>query len=84
MFLADALLALDGPQAVLRVLAEAASANDPAFNHSHQILAVAAALDLVPLLPVHAIQVLLAALAKFLANAQGSSDLGRLAQAALS
>jgi hypothetical protein len=43
---------------------------------------VAAGADLLPLLPDHAQAALLEALAKFLANAQGSSDLGRLADAA--
>jgi len=73
MALADRLLAEDGPEALLKVLAEAAAGNDPGFNYSHQILAVAAAADLAPL----------QALAKSLANGQGSSDLGRLADAAL-
>ena len=82
MFLAGALRGAEGSQAVLRVLAEAASGNDPSFNHSHQLLAVAAGADLLPLLPDHAQAALLEALAKFLANAQGSSDLGRLADAA--
>ena len=83
MFLAAALGAQADPEAVLRVLAEAAASNDPSFNHSHQLLAVAAARDLLPLLPGPARDAMLIALAKFLANAQGSSDLGRLAQAAL-
>ena len=68
---------------MLRVLAEAAAANDPVFNHSQQILAVAAAADLLEHLPDHAREAVLEALAKSLANAQGSSDLGRLADAAL-
>jgi hypothetical protein len=68
---------------LLRVLAEAASGNDPAFNHSHQVLAAAAVADLLPHLPEHARAALLLALAKALANGQGSSDLGRLADAAL-
>jgi hypothetical protein len=83
MGLAQVLLERDGPE-VLRVLAEAASDNDPAFNHSHQILAVAAAADLLPHLPDHARAAVLLALAKALANGQGSSDLGRLADAARS
>jgi len=83
MFLAGALGAADGPGAVLRVLAEAASLNDPSFNHSHQLLAVAAGADLLPLVPGSVQAALVEALAKFLANAQGSSDLGRLADAAL-
>ena len=82
MFLAGALQAQAGPEAVLRVLAEAASVNDPSFNHSHQLLAVAAAVELLPMLPVLVQEALLIAMAKFLANAQGSSDLGRLAMAA--
>ena len=83
MFLAQALLERDGPEAVLGALAEAAANNDPAFNHSHHLLAVAAGVDLLPFLPGHAQAALLGALAKFLANSQGSSDLGRLADAAL-
>jgi hypothetical protein len=72
-----------GPEPVLRVLAEAASANDPALNYSHQILAVAAAADLLPHLPESARAAVLLALAKALANSQCCSDLGRLADAAL-
>jgi hypothetical protein len=68
---------------VLRVLAEAASRNDPAFNHAHQVLAVAAAADLAPTLAAGAREALLVALAKNLANSQGSGDLGRLADRAL-
>jgi|GEM_PF-258185 hypothetical protein len=83
MGLAQLLLEMAGPDPVLRILAEAASNNDPAFNHSHQILATAAVADLLPHLPEHAQAALLLALAKSLANAQGSSDLGRLADAAL-
>ena len=83
MYLAKLLLAAEGPQAVLRILAEGASSNDPAFNHSHQLLAVAAAMELVPRLPDPPREALLVALAKFMANGQGSSDLGRLADAAL-
>jgi hypothetical protein len=65
--------------AALRALAEAASQNDPAFNHSHHLLAVAAAADLSPRLGVKACEAMLAAVAKSLANSQGSSDLGRRA-----
>ena len=83
MFLAKELLAGAGPDRLLQVLAEAASGNDPAFNHCHQLLAVAAAADLAPLLPAPVLAVMLVALAKFLGNCQGSSDLGRLADAAL-
>jgi len=83
MALADELLGGEGVDAALKVLAEAASANDPVFNHSHQVLAVAAAADLAPHLPEHARAAMLQALAKSLANGQGSSDLGRLADAAL-
>jgi len=83
MGLARMLLDLAGPDPVLRTLAEAASGNDPAFNHSHQILATAAVADLLPHLPGHAQAAVLLALAKALANGQGSSDLGRLADAAL-
>ncbi len=65
--------------AALRALAEAASQNDPAFNHSHHLLAVAAASDLAPLVSAQARKAMLAAVAKSLANSQGSSDLGRRA-----
>jgi len=83
MFHAEELLARGDEGAVLGILAEAASANDPAFNHSHQVLAVAAAADLIPHLPGPARGAMLAALAKCLANSQGSTDLGRLADKAL-
>ena len=56
MGLALALLEREGEEPVLRALAEAASDNDPAFNHSHQVLAVAAGADLLPHLPEHARQ----------------------------
>lgn len=74
--------ALDA-DAALRALAEAATQNDPAFNHSHHLLAVAAAADLAPRLGPAARAALLAAIAKSLANSQGSSDLGRKADKAL-
>ncbi|HJW08652.1 MAG TPA: hypothetical protein VJ483_03410 [Holophagaceae bacterium] len=84
MGLAEALFDAEGAEPVLRGLAEAASQNDPAFNHSHQTLMVMAAADLAPLLPAPAQRAMLAAMAKCLANSQGSSDLGRLADRALS
>lgn len=68
--------------AALRALAEAASQNDPAFNHSHHLLAVAAAADLAPRLSREARATMCAAIAKSLANSQGSSDLGRRADKA--
>jgi hypothetical protein len=83
MFLAKAVLGLTGPGEVLRILAEAAATNDPAFNHSHQLLAVAAVAELLGHLPQSVQEAVLVALAKFLGNSQGSSDLGRLAEAAL-
>ncbi|MFZ1376782.1 MAG: hypothetical protein WAS25_09325 [Geothrix sp.] len=70
-------------EAVLRGLAEAATRNDPTFNHAHQLLAVAAAADLLLELPVRAQEAMLVALAKNLANSQGSGDLGRQADRAL-
>jgi hypothetical protein len=70
-------------EAALAALAEAATRNDPTFNHAHQVLAVAAAADLLPHLPPFAQEALLAALAKNLANSQGSGDLGRQADRAL-
>ena len=83
MGLAEALFDAEGAEPVLRALAEAASQNDPAFNHSHQTLMVMAAADLAPLLPAPAQRAMLVAMAKSLANSQGSSDLGRLADRAL-
>jgi hypothetical protein len=80
---AEALVRADQAEAVLRTLAEAATCNDPAFNHAHQTLAVAAAADLAPVLPPYAQEALLVALAKNLANSQGSGDLGRRAEKAL-
>ncbi|HET6330066.1 MAG TPA: hypothetical protein VFF76_04685 [Holophagaceae bacterium] len=73
--------ALDGDVA-LQSLAEAATQNDPAFNHSHHLLAAAAAADLAPRISSEARTVMLAAIAKSLANSQGSSDLGRKADKA--
>ncbi|NWJ39983.1 MAG: hypothetical protein HXX12_03290 [Geothrix sp.] len=70
-------------EAVLATLAEAATRNDPTFNHAHQLIAVAAAADLAPHLPTMASEAMLVALAKSLANSQGSGDLGRLADRAL-
>lgn len=78
-----ALFDSQGPEPVLRALAEAASFNDPAFNHAHHTLLVAAGADLIPLMPTGIQRELLGALAKSLANSQGSSDLSRLADKAL-
>ena len=83
MFHAGAVADAGDAQALLRILAEAAATNDPAFNHSCQVLAVAAAAELVPHLPGLVQRAMLLALAKALANGQGSSDLGRLADQAL-
>lgn len=83
MHFADRLREAAGPEAVLRVLAEAASRNDPGFNHASQVLAVAGAAEVVPEVGAEAQAALLAALAKSLANGQGSSDLGRTADRAL-
>lgn len=83
MHLAQSLLEAQGHEAVLKVLAEAASQNDPAFNHSQHLLSMAALLDLLPMLPDHAQSALLIAVAKSLANSQGTADLGRLAERAL-
>jgi len=69
--------------AALGPLAGAAPRNDPTFTHAHQLIAVAAAADLVPHLPTVAVEAMLVALAKSLANSQGSGDLGRLAERAL-
>lgn len=72
-----------GAEAVLRDLAAAVVQNDPALNHAHQVLLVAACADLAPLLPPHAQEAMLMAAAKSLANSQGSGDLGRMAEKAL-
>lgn len=80
---ARALLDLGRAGEVIGVLAEAATKNDPAFNHAHQVLAVAAAADLWDHLPGYVRASMLMALAKNLANSQGSSDLGRRADQAL-
>lgn len=66
-------------EVALAALAEAATLNDPSFNHAHQLLAVAAAADLLPVLPPVAQEAMLVALAKSLTNSQGSGDLGRMA-----
>lgn len=66
---------------VLRILAEAAALNDPAFNHSHQILAVASAAELLRRCPGDLAPIVLPCLAKLLANGQGSCELGRRAEA---
>lgn len=79
---AEALMGGGGEAEVLRILAEAASTNDPAFNHSQQLLAVAAAADLLPRLPLAPGRAMLSALAKSLANSQGSTDLGQKAERA--
>ncbi|WP_306589731.1 hypothetical protein [Geothrix sp. 21YS21S-4] len=69
-------------EALARV-AEAATFNDPTFNHASQILAAAATADLLPHLPSASAEAMLVALAKSFANSQGSGDLGRLADRAL-
>jgi hypothetical protein len=80
---AEALVRVGQAEAVLRTLAEAAIRNDPSFNHAHQSLAVAAAADLAPTLPASVRAAMLIALAKNLANSQGSGDLGHRAETAL-
>ena len=80
---ASALVAQGRDEEVLKSLAEASTRNDPTFNHAHQVLAVAAAADLLPCLPPFVQKGLLVALAKSLANSQGSGDLGTLADRAL-
>lgn len=80
---AQGLLRSGHGEGALSALAEAATRNDPTFNHAHQILAVAAAADLLPQLPPIAQEAMLVSLAKSLANSQGSGDLGRQAVKAL-
>jgi hypothetical protein len=77
------LMRTERSEAALMALAEAAAQNDPTFNHAHQIIALAAAADLLPHLPPCAQEALLVALAKHLAHSQGSGDLGRQAERAL-
>jgi hypothetical protein len=83
MGFASALTADGRDDEVLNTLAEASTRNDPTFNHAHQVLAVAAAADLLPHLPAYAQKAMLVALAKSLANGQGGGDLGCLADRAL-
>jgi hypothetical protein len=80
---ASALVADGRDDEVLRALAEASTRNDPSFNHAHQLLAMAAAADLLLYLPPFAQEAMLVALAKSLANSQGSGDIGRMADRAL-
>lgn len=80
---AAALIAAGRGEEALKGLAEAATRNDPSFNHAHQFFAVAAAADLMSHLPPFAQEAMLQALAKSLANGQGSGDLGRMADRAL-
>ena len=80
---AQALVLAGQGEAVLEQLAEAATRNDPSFNHAHQLLAMAAVVDLLPHLPIFAQKAMLVALAKSLANSQGSGDLGRAVDRAL-
>jgi hypothetical protein len=82
MGFASALTAEGRDDEVLKALAEASTRNDPTFNHAHQVLAVTAAADLMPHLPPFAQKAMLVALAKSLANSQGSGDLGTLANRA--
>ncbi len=81
---ADGLARAGRGEETLAALAEAATQNDPTFNHAHHFFCVAAAADLLPHLPSFAQEAMLTALAKSLANSQGSGDLGRLADRALS
>ena len=83
MFFARQLAMQGGSRPLLGILAEAAASNDPVFNQSHQLLAVSAAADLLPRLPEPAQAALFMALAKSLANGQGSADLTRQAERAL-
>ena len=80
---AQGLVRAGAADAALGALAQSATFNDPTFNHAHQLLAVAAAADLLPHLPKVAQEAMLVALAKSLANSQGSGDLGRQAEKCL-
>lgn len=81
--LAGPALAAGGLEGVLRALAESVAANDPGLDQSGQVLALAAAADLLPALAEPVQAQLVAALAKSLANSQTSGDLGRQADRAL-
>ena len=81
---AEALVRAGETEAVLRALAEAATRNDPAFNHAHQTLAVAAVADLAATLPAFSLEAVIVSLTKNIANSQGSGDLGRQAGRILS
>jgi len=81
MHYVSAMLEQGGQGQTLKLLAEAAALNDPVFNHSHHILAVASVAELLPRVPAQVGGTLLVALAKMLANSQGSCDLGRRAEA---
>jgi hypothetical protein len=80
---AQGLCRLGQAEAALRALAAAATFNDPSFNHASHLLAVASVADLLPAVPGQVREAVLVALAKNLANSQGSGDLGRLADRAL-
>lgn len=73
---------VDGSKA-LREMAQTVTENDPGATYSAQVLAVAATARLLPLMPEATHASLRVALAKSLANSQGSGDLGRRAAQAL-
>lgn len=81
--LAGPAFAARGMDGVLRALAATVAANDPGLDQSGQVLTLAAAAGLLPVVagPVQAR--LVVALAKSLANSQTSGDLGRQADRAL-
>jgi hypothetical protein len=80
---AQGLFRLGEAEALLGTLAEAATRNDPTFNHAHQVFAVAAAADLLSELFPSVQEAMLVSLTKSLANSQGSGDLGQAADRAL-
>lgn len=72
------------PDECVRSLAESATRNDPVFNHASQVMGVASLLDLMDRVPPGVAHHLRVSVAKSLANAQGSSDLGLRADRAIS
>lgn len=68
------LLGEDEGESALAAMAESASRNDPTFNHGRQVMAVAAIMDLAAHVPPDLLARLTGALAKSLANSQGSCD----------
>lgn len=74
---------VEGSDGVVRALAATVAANDPGLDQGGQVLTLAAAVDLLPRVSEGAGALLMAAVAKSLANSQTSGDLGRQVDRAL-